>query len=214
MKFNEDLAEIVGIMLGDGGLHLNKSNKYNLTISSDKKELEYLESVKSLFTDYFKSYTFSIWECKEKLSLGHTSVFVGEQLIKAGLKHGNKVNNKVQVPTWIFSNEQFLIRLVRGMFDTDGCIYRKYDQFAQIQFKFGCFETTKSLHDVIKILNFNPTVIQREFNKSKGFYAWKFYLCRQSEIDSFFQSIKPRNPKHVERYNKIRSGDAGIRTQI
>lgn len=214
LRFNKELAEIVGIMLGDGCLHLNKSKKYNTMISLDKKEGDYANYIKILFSKFFTDYTFSIWECRNQLSIANTSMVVGKKLIDAGMHEGNKVKNKVTIPPWILTNKQFTKRVVRGLFDTDGCIYRKYANYAQIQFKFGCFETTTSIHEAVVSLGFNPTKIEKYRNKEKMVWAWKFYLSRQGEIYEFFKLIKPKNIKHLLRYKKIRSGDAGIRTLI
>lgn len=209
LKFNVKLAEIVGIMLGDGCIHLDKKKHYHTTVVSHKEEKSYLCYTKNLFENYF-NYKFRIAEEIDKLSLRNISVFVGKQLIQAGLFSGNKVENKVTIPLWLFKNQEYLIKVIRGIFDTDGCIYQKYGWFAQIQFKFGCFETTNSVCKALKKLDFNPTKVQKEWNCNKNTWAWKFYLCRQKEIDRFFKEIKLKNNKHIQRYNKIRNGDAAI----
>ena len=126
----------------------------------------------------------------------------------------NIINNKVTIPSWVFNNNEFLIRTVQGLFDTDGCVYRKYDNYAQIEFKFGCFETTNSVCSAIRELGFNPTKIQKQKHTITGKFLWRFYLCRQKEIDHFFKLVEPKNKKHIMRFKKIRSGDTGIRTQI
>lgn len=210
VKFTTELAEIIGIVLGDGCIYQElHRNRFQTIITSHKEELKYVKYIKNIFEKYF-NYKFCIIEKKNCLVLENCSVFVGSQLIKAGLFAGNKIKNKVKIPSWAFKNNNFLTKTIRGLFDTDGCVYRKYNQFAQIQFKFGCLETTNSLHKAIKKLNFNPTRIQRGWNGHKNKTYWKFYLSRQKEIDKFFKEIKPKNSKHINRYKKIRNGDAAI----
>ena len=41
-----------------------------------------------------------------------------------------------------------------GLFDTDGCVYKKYDNYAQIQFKLGSFALILSIRKSLKNLNF------------------------------------------------------------
>ncbi len=204
----EDLAEISGILLGDGGIYLDYNKKYHITISFNKKETRYLYYVKTLIESYFYLYKWSILECRTEFFVRNISVHVANHLIKNGLKAGNKTANEVKIPNWIFSNEEYLIRCLRGLFDTDGCIYKKFSKYAQIQFKFGNYGTTSSVHRAVKKLGFFPTRIQQE--KNRKFIHWKFYIIRQSKIDSFFNIIKPQNEKHVIRYQKIRSGGAEI----
>lgn len=208
-----ELAEIVGIMLGDGCLHRTKKGYLHSMIAFHKEELFYLNHVKILFESYFYPYIFRIDELKDEFMLRNSSSCIGRIMMKVGLIPGNKTKNKVKIPKWIFSNKEFLISVMRGLFDTDGCVYRKYDHYAQIQFKFGCIEILKSVREVLILLGFHPTKIQWEPNH-KGYTGYKIYLSRQEEIDRFFEKIIPMNAKHVERFKKIRYGAVGIRTQI
>lgn len=91
------------------------------------------------------------------------------------------------------------------MFDTDGCIYNKYGNYLQIQYKFSNLELIEDIRKSLIKLRFNPSKIQKEINnKNKRLVHWKIYLCRQEEIDRFMNKIKPKNNKHLNRYNKIR----------
>ena len=173
------LAEIVGIMLGDGCLYKEKRrNRYQTTICFHKKETDYLSHVKKLFENYF-DYKFCVTEIAHEMLLRNGSLVVGEKLISFGLHHGSKIDNKVVISSWIFSNKEFLKRTVRGLFDTDGCVYKKYDKYAQIVFKFGCKETTNSLREAIIILGFNPTKTEKGYNKAKRTFFHKFYLYKK-----------------------------------
>jgi len=201
-----NLAEIIGIMIGDGCLYLDPLNKYQTTISFNKKEKDYLYYVKNLFEEYFK-YKFCITEAENELLLRNTSVFVGKTLIESGLINGNKVKNKVVIPNWILQNKSFTSRTIRGIFDTDGCVYCKYGKYAQIQIKMASPETISSIRSALTFLGFSPTNIQKNHNKQ--YLDWSFYLSRQEEIKSFFDKIKPMNSKHILRYNKIKNGDTG-----
>lgn len=211
MEYNEKLAEIIGIMLGDGCLYKGKKKgNYQIVVTSGKNERHWINYVRTQFSNYFKK-EFKIVEIKFGIQAKIGSKEVFEYLIEKGLFHGNKVDNKVTIPSWVFENNKFLVKTVQGLFDTDGSIYKKYGKYAQIEFKFGCVETTTSVCNAVKALEFNPTKIQRQYNKLTGGYLWRFYLSRQAEIDSFFTLIQPKNQKHIDRYNKIRCGDAGIR---
>jgi hypothetical protein len=87
--FSEDLAEIIGIMMGDGGIYLDRLNKYQTSVALNKNEKEYLYYVKNLFENYF-NYKFCITELKDEFLLRNNSVFVGNKLIEYGLSHWNK----------------------------------------------------------------------------------------------------------------------------
>ena len=90
------------------------------------------------------------------------------------------------------------------MFDTDGCVYRKYDNFTQIELKLGSYPLISSLRRDLIELNFNPTRIQKHFHSKGGMgINWKIYLSRQHEVKRFFEEIQPKNEKHLRRFNKI-----------
>jgi len=111
---------------------------------------------------------------------------IGEVLVYVGVKVGNKVKNKVEVPKWVFDDKKFIISFLRGIFDTDGCVYRKYGNYIQIQFKFASYTLLDSVREAFIKLNYNPTKIQKGYNFSKGVICWKFYLSRQNEVKKFF----------------------------
>lgn len=120
MELDEKLAEIVGIMLGDGCLYPNSKNSYQIVVTSGKNEREWLNYVKNLFENYFKK-EFKIVEIKDALQLKNYSLEVAKKLIRGGLRLGNKINNQVEIPQWIIENKVFLTKTVQGLFDTDGC---------------------------------------------------------------------------------------------
>tara|TARA_Y100000310_G_scaffold345638_2_gene467597 strand:- start:20879 stop:21505 length:627 start_codon:yes stop_codon:yes gene_type:complete len=200
LKYNSNLAEIVGIMLGDGCLYKDYKNKYHSTVTFHKNEVAYKNYVKKLFEEYF-GYKFYFKDLKFCNQLTNVSVFVGEQFLYAKLKVGSKLKYKATIPEWIFKRKLWLKCCIRGIFDTDGCVYRKYDYFKQIQIKFACLETTQSVHRAFLLLGFKPTRIQK--GVSGNYIHWKFYLSKQQEIDKFFTFVQPRNKKHVDRYLEI-----------
>lgn len=205
----QELAEIIGIMLGDGNLYLDKKLKFHTVICFNKNETSYLNYVKNLFEKYLYPYQFRIQELKSEFFLMNVSKCVGRVLVLTGLMEGNKIKNKVKIPKWVFSNKKFIISLLRGIFDTDGCIYRKYDNYMQIQFKFASYVLNESVREALIKLNYSPTRIQKGYS-FRGDVFWKFYLSRQSEVKRFFFEIKPANSKHIGRFNNLISGDAAI----
>jgi LAGLIDADG-like domain len=85
----------------------------------------------------------------------------------------------------------------RGLFDTDGCVYRKYGLYAQLQFKFASLSLLAYARDCLVKLGFHPTAITKDDTKVR------FYLSRQAEVDHFFRAIGPKNPKHLKRFQNL-----------
>lgn len=203
-ELDAKLAEIIGILLGDGGLYKYHKNKITTVICFNKEEKDYLDYVWNLLSEYFYPYKFSFHNTRSEYQLENMSVYVGRLFLNAGMKLGIKTMNSVEIPSWIFE-KKLLIPAIRGIFDTDGCIYRKYDDFLQVQFKFSSFSLIYSLNKALIELGFHPTKIHKDVN-SKSPRGLKFYLSRQGEIDMFMKLIEPKNPKHIIRYEKIKMG--------
>lgn len=207
LEFSCALAEVLGIICGDGCIYLDSKKKYQVAIAFNKMETPYLYYVKNLLEQVFRPYKFCITEIRNEILLRNNSVYVGKQLINVGLLEGNKVKNKLQIPWWIHRNNDFLARFIRGYFDTDGCIYKKYGKYAQIQFKSACKEIILSVQKALLKLGYSPTNLQQELYS--GLFSWKIYLIKQKEIENFFKEISPMNRKHNQRYVRIKHGDAG-----
>ncbi len=86
---------------------------------------------------------------------------------------------------------------IRGYFDTDGCVYRKYATYLQVQFKSASESLMMYVRDVLKLLGFHPTAIVRDETK------FRFFLCRQQEVRLFFETVRPANPKHLQRFRRL-----------
>jgi len=92
---NFDLAEFIGIMLGDG--HLAK--KYLAVTLNGVDEKEYVNYVITLFKKIFIVEPF-IHNPKNNKAIQIRSSYIGilEELRRLGLKTGNKVKHQVDVP--------------------------------------------------------------------------------------------------------------------
>ncbi|MHA2306017.1 MAG: LAGLIDADG family homing endonuclease [Candidatus Hodarchaeales archaeon] len=126
LEKDEKLAEMIGIILGDGSI----ARKVVL-ISIHSKATEYIEKVSSLVKSVFK-YDPKFHKRKKKkiIEVKIHSVAIVESLVEMGLHIGDKVKNQVTIPNWIKENDHLFIACIRGLIDTDGYIgkYKKRDK--------------------------------------------------------------------------------------
>ena len=114
--------------------------------------------------------------------------------ISLGIKSGNKIKNKISIPKWIFENKDYLKACVRGLIDTDGCIYTlkpKYPHYYQLSFK---NYNTRLLKDVRKAF------IQLGYPISKISGGIQIYLTQQEALRKFYKDVGFSNIKHQKRY--------------
>ena len=133
--FSEDLAEFVGILLGDGSIQKNQIS-ITLHYLDDK---EYGEFVSSLAKKLFDVH---VGKCFCKKSSVNRYLISRSRLVdffvkKLDLKIGNKIKQQVDIPIWIKQNKLYSIACMRGLFDTDGCVF---DHCYKVSNKIYCYK--------------------------------------------------------------------------
>ncbi|MAH07571.1 hypothetical protein CMI38_04975 [Candidatus Pacearchaeota archaeon] len=127
MKVNEDIAELMGIILGDGNIYVDESNgHYQLRITGHlSNDKDYHEKfIKDLFWRIFKKeLKVKCYENRRVLYYYGKEIIC--ELLKLGLVSGNKLKNNINIPTWIFSNKEYMKSCLRGLIDTDGSVFPK-----------------------------------------------------------------------------------------
>lgn len=198
---SEKLAELMGILVGDGHL-----SKYQVSITTNAKtDREHALFTCSLIKELF-NISVSLKNRKNENTLN--IIVSSKNLVKflhcKGMPTGNKIQNHLSVPCWIFKQKSYQKAFIRGLFDTDGCIYLDVHKINKKLYKHcGLVITSyadKLIIDIIKIfknLGFSPT--HRLSQKS-------VYLRKQKEIIRYFLEIGTDNPKHYRRYKKFIGG--------
>lgn len=108
-------------MLGDGGIH----NPWQATITvnavADKTYAEYI----SALCERLFGFRPSVYKRKtrEALVIRISSTSVADFLVKKGLVRGNKLRAGAIIPSWILKKKAYRIACVRGLVDTDGCLF-------------------------------------------------------------------------------------------
>lgn len=120
-KHSKDLAEFFGIMIGDGGINNDWQFKITMNSIADK---DYSKYVLKLVQKLFKVEP-SLMKRKNRnaMDVYLNSVTVVDFLVDNGLIRGNKLKQGLKIPKWILKNREYSKVCVRGLFDTDGCMY-------------------------------------------------------------------------------------------
>lgn len=120
-EHSEELAEFFGIMMGDGGINNPWQANISLNSIADKSYAEYVTAL------CLRLFGFSPTAIKRKtqkaLILRLSSTSVVDFLVQNGLCRGNKLKQGLSTPVWILAKKEYRIACVRGLMDTDGCLY-------------------------------------------------------------------------------------------
>lgn len=194
-NFSQELAEFVGIVLGDGGV---TKNQIKITLHSID-DFEY-----SIFVGRLMEKLFGVVPGKhirpdcQAINITVSRVllvkFCTEQL---GLKIGNKISQQVNVPDWVVKNDKFAVACLRGLIDTDGCLiihkYKskgKYYTYKKIGFTSRSAPLLKSVSLILSGLNIKHRVAGK----------YDIRIEAGKDVELYFKLVGTNNPKHLKRY--------------
>ncbi len=198
---SEDLAELIGIALGDGHLEKftrGKKTHYKLIVAGDsRKDLKYLMKISDLFKKLFGEK--GIISYSKTRNVAYSQINgkrIVEFLEKKGIKSGNKKLNNQSIPKWIINNDKYLGACLRGLIDTDGCIYyiSKNNKNLRISFTSYIPNLMRDTRDAFIKLGFHPSKII--VNKN-------ICLSRKEDIKKYLKEIGFSNSKHLKRLHNL-----------
>lgn len=190
-----ELAELVGIILGDGGL----SGNYQLVISFNRiTDVEYAQYLRSLLKKLFAINSYIHYR---KNNNGADIVVTSSNLVdfleKQGLIKGNKVKHQVSVPEWILQKREYRRACLRGLMDTDGGLYlHRYDSHGRsYEYLKLCFTNcSKPLLDFV----FNTL---KELDYKVFLNGKHVSIYSSSEVKRYICQIGSSNPKHLKKFS-------------
>lgn len=192
-----EFAEMIGILIGDGGISPFQV-RVSLNLISDSKYAEYVSRlIENLFN--IRS-VFSIAKSKLCIDVVVSSKSLVEFLIKSGLPLGNKVEQNIDMPEWIKKDRALRLACLRGIFDTDGSVYFDKHYVKNIHYSNINIALTSasqkllsSIYNIFVEEGFHPT-------KTSGI---SIRLRRELEVVKFFEVIGSNNPKHISKFLTI-----------
>ena len=195
-KISKELAEFAGIMIGDGGM-----TKSQIRITFNKEtDKDYCDFVENLANKIFnvpisRSYRKNQNAVDLVISRSELVNFCNKKL---GLKIGNKLKQGVNIPEWIKRRLEFQKACLKGLIDTDGCIFNEVHKingkrysYKRINFTSQSPHLIKSVFSILKKLGFRPFI-----RRNGG----SIQLENKEEINYYFKIIGTSNKKHLTRY--------------
>lgn len=203
-KHSKELAEFFGIMIGDGGI--NNPWQANITLNSIK-DAQYVNYIFNLCNKLFYI-TPAVHKRKTRnatvVSLASTSIV--DFLVKNGLVRGNKLKTGLMIPKWIFKKPAYKKACVRGLVDTDGCMFiHTHKVLGKIYKNIGlCFtsysqELIFQVADILAEFGIMPHISKR---------GWDVSLYREDDIVKYLKVIGTSNNRIKSVYKKWRDARA------
>ena len=195
---NEQLAELLGIILGDG--NLNKASNC-ITIVGSLEEIYYYKNhviplIKSLFNVNPK---LRKRNDRNAFYIDFNSKDVMSYLSKdLGLIRGNK--KYASIPRIIKNNSKLIPHFLRGLFDTDGCLKfskqsRDENYYPRIQF---CFSDTQFAEEVKEIIKIYFKVGSWKDSRFNGLAVYQ--ISGKENLEKWIKLIGSNNIVHKTKY--------------
>ena len=187
------LAEFAGIMLGDGGI-----TDYQIGITLNKvDDWAYANYVSRLLEKLFGlKVGKTMRESVVVLTISRKNLVKFCQ--KIGLVVGNKIRQNIDIPLWIKENKNYSLACIRGLVDTDGCVYRhryKVGNKLYAYKKLNFSSRSKPLIKSVKILLEKINICSRIDTRGD------IRLENTKDVIRYFQIIGSHNPKHINKFS-------------
>jgi hypothetical protein len=108
-------------------------------------------------------------------------------------KNGPKLIQNVSIPSWIKCNKKYIINCLRGLIETDGCIYKDRG-YTMMMFTTVIPALANDVYNLIIFLGFKPHIyrLKEVINKKYGFKQKPIYHIRLSKnVLNFLDLITP-----------------------
>jgi hypothetical protein len=171
---SEALAEFFGIMMGDGGI--NNPWQANISLNSEA-DAAYITYVSNLIQTLFATKP-SVHKSKSRkvVRLLVSSVTIVDFLTRHGLVRGDKLKAGLVIPGWILLKPEFRVACVRGLVDTDGCLYIHKHRVAGKEYRnLGlcfCSYSPELIGQVMRIFE-EFGIIPHSSNQGRSIYLYK-----------------------------------------
>lgn len=188
-----ELAEFIGIMLGDGGVS-KEQIKITLHRTDDQEYARYVcDMITRLFGVKASVYTYKNVNVS---TICISGVELVKFLVKKGLCIGSKKRANIGLPNWVKTKREYIRASIRGLIDTDGCFFvhkykvkNKMYEYKKIGFVSYISQLMLDVQEGLLMLGFHP--------KRSGV---RLFLYNQREALCYLQEVGTSNPKNIARW--------------
>ena len=219
-SFSVELAEETGIHIGDGSMGVYRSGRKShwcyTYCCHEVDDREYRNYVKKLIK---KLYHMDPIQDKGKRK-DHTALlrYTRKDLVlfkkKLGLPMGKK--DGIMIPKWILGNKEYRIACVRGVFDTDGSFmikkrYRKIPYYPVIKVTSKSKPLISQIKSILDEFEIKSSMCKNNrLSPRNPNFIWSIGISGFSNCRKYVNIFGFSNPKHLNKYKKIKSGGGEI----
>jgi len=197
-EISPDLAETLGVLLGDGCISRYFSNgreEYQVAFTASTSEYEYYEGViQPTFEREFGTKG-SLYRRRDNTTRYHIfGARLANQLIQLGIPVGKKLD--ASIPPAVLQSGQ-VIPFIRGIYHAEGSIYRRYSKkynthkrvysnLLNVQIRMKLRTLMGQIHEQLNRLG----IVTNRLTEHFGVFTLR--ITRQNMVAKFFEVVRPR----------------------
>ncbi|MDP2741723.1 MAG: LAGLIDADG family homing endonuclease [bacterium] len=185
---------IIGLSIGDGNLSNPNKRATRLRITCDKKYPILIKKIYKTISLLLPDNKVNITNRSENcLDISIYSNHL-EKILGWKAKGGSKFLQKVSVPGWIKKDNKYKINCLRGLIETDGCIYSDRG-YKMMMFSTVIPKLANDFYEMVSSFGFKPRIykIKRGKNIKYKFNQQPIYRIRLSKnVNNFLKLVKPK----------------------
>jgi hypothetical protein len=153
----KNLSYLVGLAIGDGNLSNPNGRATRLRITCDVKYPNLIERITQTLQGVLPNNKVAlIYRNDNCIDVSCYSNKL-EGLLGWKARSGSKYRQKISVPEWIQSDQEFATHCLRGLFETDGSVYEDRG-YTMVNFVTIIPQLSKNVFDMIVSLGFQPNL--------------------------------------------------------
>ncbi len=214
MEINENSAELIGALIGDGYTYRN-NRKYQIGyVGHPVTDKEYFEYLKELIKkEWRKDPKIKFRERGLRMVINSKEVcsFLLDEL---KIITGKEKSRDITIPSQILSDWSLTKSTIRGIFDTDGTVFAvkkpRVDQYPSIELTTISERLAKQIKQILETQGFRVSKIWSFKQKSINL-CYRFSLHGQRNLQKWLDLIGFSNPYKQQRATSyIKMGGEGI----
>lgn len=183
----ENLAYVIGVALGDGNLSSPNKRATRLRISCDKRYPRIAEEILASLRLLFPLNKVSVVKIPNQGSFD-ISVYSNKlnEIMPWKVGCGPKSKQLAHVPLWIRCEKKYMSACLRGLIQTDGCMYTDRG-YQMVNFVNNVQDLAIDVRDMLQELGYRPSFNSLQLKNGNTKYTVK--ISRKAEVPRLVQEL-------------------------
>ncbi len=171
LEKNGNLAEFIGVVLGDGHICVYPRSE-ELRIISNSNNPGFIQRYANFIEKIFKKRPYVVSsQSTNSTKIGFYEKFISKRI---GIPSGARKNLEIDVPLWILKNKQYIVRYLRGLYEAEGsfCVHKPTSTY-KLLFSNRNASMLGNVYKLVKLLGFHPHKSKYQVQVSRKVEVYK-----------------------------------------